>query len=165
MNLPRRKIMIGVIGAGQLSPRGEENAYRIGQLLAEQGAVLVCGGLGGAMKAASRGCVEAGGQVIGILPGADAAAANPYVTLPIATNMGHARNVMIAHTAQALIAVAGGYGTLSEMAIGLKLGKPVIQLDSWDLLSAAIVATSPEQAVAMALAAVREGTGYAERQA
>ncbi len=165
MILSQRKTIIGVIGAGQLSPQGEEQAYRIGQLLAEQGAVLVCGGLGGVMEAASRGCAEAGGQVIGILPGADATAANPYVTLPIVTNMGHARNIMIAHTAQALIAVAGGYGTLSEMAIGLKLGKPVIQLDSWDLSADAIVALSPEQAVTAALAAVLKGTRDAERQA
>ena len=164
MNLPQRKIIIGVIGAGQVSPHGEERAYRVGQLLAEHGAVLVCGGLGGVMEAASRGCAEAGGQVIGLLPGADAAEANPYVTLPIVTNMGHARNIMIAHTAQALIAVEGEYGTLSEMAIGLKLGKTVVQLDSWKLLSDAVIATSPEQAVAVALAAVQEVTEHAGRK-
>ena len=158
----RRKLMIGVIGAGNVSAAGERHAYRIGQLLAEQNAVLVCGGLGGVMAAAARGCAEAGGEVIGILPGADADAANPYVSLPIATNLGHARNVVIAHTAQALIAVEGEYGTLSEMAIGLKLGKPVIQLDSWSQLTAALVATSPEQAVALALSAVQEDAINAE---
>ncbi|HEY5674571.1 MAG TPA: TIGR00725 family protein [Malonomonas sp.] len=158
----RRKLMIGVIGAGNVSAAGERHAYRIGQLLAEQNAVLVCGGLGGVMEAAARGCAEAGGEVIGILPGADADAANPYVSLPIATNLGHARNVVIAHTAQALIAVEGEYGTLSEMAIGLKLGKPVIQLDSWSQLTAALVATSPEQAVALALSAVQEDAINAE---
>jgi len=162
MNQPRRKLIIGVIGAGNVSAVGERNAYRIGQLLAEQHAVLVCGGLGGVMEAAARGCSEAGGEVIGILPGADAAQANPYVSLPIVTNLGHARNVVIAHTAQALIAVEGEYGTLSEMAIGLKLGKPVIQLDSWSQLTAALVATSPEQAVALALAAVQEDVKDAE---
>jgi len=164
MSLPLQKAIIAVIGAGDASAKGEKRAYRIGQLLAEQGVVLVCGGLGGVMQAASRGCAEAGGEVIGLLPGADTAEANPYVTIPIVTNMGHARNVMIAHTAQALIAVEGEYGTLSEMAIGLKLGKPVIQLDSWSQLSAAMVAVTPEQAVTMALAAVLEGAGNAERQ-
>jgi uncharacterized protein (TIGR00725 family) len=163
MNRVARKILIGVIGAGQVSSRGAEQAYRIGQLLAEQRVVLVCGGLGGVMEAAARGCAEAGGEVIGILPGADAAAANPYVSLPIVTNMGHARNVVIAHTAQALIAVEGEYGTLAEMAIGLKLGKPVIQLDSWSQLKTVLVATSPEQAVALALAAVQEETERAQR--
>ena len=155
MNIPQRKVIIGVIGAGRASPVGEKNAYRIGQLLAEQGVVLVCGGLGGVMEAAAHGCYAAGGEVIGILPGADATEANPYVTLPVVTAMGHARNIIIANTAQALIAVEGEYGTLSEMAIGLKLGKPVIQLDSWTLLSDAVTATTPEQAVALALAAVQ----------
>ena len=156
--MPQSKLIIGVIGAGKVSAEGEKNAYRVGQLLAQQGAVLVCGGLSGVMAAASRGCFDAGGEVIGILPGADSAEANPYVTLPIVTAMGHARNVIIAHTAQALIAVEGEYGTLSEIAIGLKLGKPVIQLDSWTFLSAAVTATTPERAVALALAAVRERT-------
>ena len=161
--IPSKRFIIGVIGAGQVSSAGEKRAYRIGQLLAEQGAIMVCGGLGGVMAAASRGCAEAGGEVIGILPGADASRANPWVTIPIVSNMGHARNVMIAHTAQALIAVEGEYGTLSEMAIGLKLGKPVVQLDSWTELSAAQRAESPEQAVAMALAAVRKEAQDAKR--
>lgn len=163
MNHSNKKIIVAVIGAGNATAQGEASAYRIGQLLAEAGVVLVCGGLGGVMLAASRGCAEAGGTVIGILPGSDAADANPYVTLPIVTNMGHARNVMIAHTAQALIAVEGEYGTLSEMAIGLKLGKPVVQLDSWSQLAEALVVISPEQAVAAVLAAIEEGAVDAER--
>ena len=162
MNHSNKKIIVAVIGAGNATAQGEASAYRIGQLLAEAGVVLVCGGLGGVMLAASRGCSEAGGTVIGILPGSDAADANPYVTLPIVTNMGHARNVMIAHTAQAFIAVEGEYGTLSEMAIGLKLGKPVVQLDSWSQLPEALVVISPEQAVAAVLAAIEEGAVDAE---
>ena len=157
MTESRQKLRIGVIGAGQASPQGERLAYRVGQLLAEAGAVLVCGGLGGVMAAASQGCCEAGGEVLGLLPGDCAETANPYVTLPVVTNMGHARNVIIAHTAQALIAVEGEYGTLSEMAIGLKLSKPVIQLNSWSNLPAARLAESAEEAVALALHLIREG--------
>ncbi len=153
----RQKIMIGVIGAGQASSAGEQVAYRVGQLIAENDAVLVCGGLGGVMEAAAKGCVEAGGDVIGVLPGGSATAANPYVTLPIVTNMGHARNVIIAHTADVLIAIEGEYGTLSEMAISLKLGKIVVQLNSWQDLDAAVAAGSPEEAVEIAMNAIKGG--------
>jgi len=151
------KKRIGIIGAGQASAAGRQHAYEVGRLLAEAGAVVVCGGLGGVMEAAAQGCTEAGGEVIGILPGASAEAANPYVTLPIVTNMGHARNVIIAHTAEALIAIEGELGTLSEIAISLKLGKTVVQLNSWQQLPGPLVAKSPEQAVAMALQALSGG--------
>lgn len=147
----RRRAIIGVIGAGTASPRGLELAEAVGRGLAEGGAVLVCGGLGGIMEAACRGAVAAGGETLGILPGDDPALANPYVTLPIATNLGHARNVVIAQTAQALIAVEGEYGTLSEIAIGLKLGRPVFALESWPGLAGVVYVTRAEQAVALAL--------------
>lgn len=147
----RRRILIGVIGAGTASPRGLELAEAVGRGLAEGGAVVVCGGLGGIMEAACRGAVAAGGETLGILPGDDPALANPYVTLPIATNLGHARNVVIAQTAQALIAVEGEYGTLSEIAIGLKLGRPVFALESWPGLADVVYVTSAEQAVVLAL--------------
>ena len=109
----KRKPIIGVIGASQPSAEGLRMAEVVGREIASRGAVLVCGGLGGVMEAASKGAVEAGGEVMGILPGPDKLSANPYVTLPVPTNMGHARNVIIAHTAEALIAVEGEYGTLS----------------------------------------------------
>ncbi len=163
MTRARQKLRVGVIGAGQASAEGEQLAYRVGQLLAEAGAVLICGGLGGVMAAAARGCYEAGGEVVGILPGPSAEAANPYVTLPIVTNVGHGRNIIIAHTAQALIAVEGEYGTLSEMAIGLKLAKPVVQLKSWTHLSSAIPAKTAEQAVALALRAIKEGVSGGDK--
>jgi uncharacterized protein (TIGR00725 family) len=124
----QRKPIIGIIGASKASPVGYAAAREVGRLVAEAGAVLVCGGLGGVMEAAARGCSEAGGLVLGILPGPDATLANPYVSIAVPTNMGHARNVIIAHTAQVLIAVEGEYGTLSEIAVGLKLGRPVIAL-------------------------------------
>lgn len=149
-----QKLIIGVIGAGNASPQGYAAAREVGRLLAEAGAAVVCGGLGGVMEAACRGCREAGGEAIGILPGPDPAGANPYVTVPVATNMGHARNVIIAHTAAALIAVEGEQGTLSEMAIGLKLGKAVVALDSWPNLAGVHYVDSPRQAVERALSGI-----------
>lgn len=148
-----QRTIIGVIGAGNATPEGEQQAYAVGRALAERGAVLVCGGLGGVMAAASRGCHEAGGLVLGLLPGDEPGSANPYVHLPVPTNLGHARNVLIAHTARALIAVEGEYGTLSEIAFGLKLGKPVFGLHSWDI-SGVIAVASAEEAVCRALAAL-----------
>ncbi|PLY03133.1 MAG: TIGR00725 family protein [Desulfuromonas sp.] len=156
----RRKTIIGVIGAGRATASGEELAVRVGGLIAERGGVLVCGGLGGIMQAASRGCYDADGEVLGVLPGNSAATANPYVTIPIVTNMGHARNIIIAHTADALIAIEGEYGTLSEIAISLKLGKPVVQLDSWLQIDTGLRAETPEQAVEMVFNAL--GAGVAD---
>ncbi len=153
----RQKLIIGVIGAGSASSRGLDNAYQVGRLIAEKGAVLICGGLGGVMEAASRGCFEAGGEVLGILPGSSSSFANPYVTLPVVTAMGHARNVIIVQTASALIAIEGEYGTLSEIAIGLKLGKPVVQFNSWPQISTTPQAETPEQAVEMIFVALQKG--------
>ena len=147
-----RPLVIGVIGAGSASEKGYAAAREVGRLLAERGATLVCGGLGGVMEAACRGCSEAGGTAVGILPGPEAQQANAWVGLPIVTNMGHARNIVIAHTAQALIAVEGEYGTLSEIAVSLKLGKPVVSLDSWPAVPGIVPADSPEKAVAAAFA-------------
>ena len=154
----RQKLIIGVIGAGNATAVGLSNAYLVGRLIAEKGAVLVCGGLGGVMESASRGCVEAGGEVLGILPGDSSATANPYVTLPIVTAMGHARNVIITQTASALIAIEGEFGTLSEIAISLKLGKPVVQLESWPQISTTLQAETPQQAVEMIFDALQESS-------
>lgn len=151
----QRKPIIGVIGSGRVTPEGYATALEVGRLIAEAGAVLVCGGLGGVMEAASRGCAEAGGLVVGILPGGDAGEANAYVGIPVATNMGHARNAVIAHTAGALIAVEGEYGTLSEMAIGLKLGRRVIALEDRFSIKGVVLASTPREAVHLALGAER----------
>ena len=153
----RRKMIIGVVGAGNASSHGLDCAYQVGRLIAEKGAIVVCGGLEGVMEAASRGCAEAGGDVIGILPGNSADSANPYVSLPIVTDMGHARNVIIAQTSHALIAIEGEYGTLSEIAIGLKLGKVVVQLNSFPQIPTTCQAQTPEQAVAMVFAELQKG--------
>ena len=142
--------MIGVIGAAQPTPQGLVLAESVGREIARRGAVLVCGGLGGVMEAAARGAFEAGGEVVGVLPGPESASANPFVTIAIPTNMGHARNVIIAQTAEALIAVEGEYGTLSETAIGLKLGKPVVVLPGARAVAGTQFAESADSAVSIA---------------
>lgn len=144
-----RKAIIGVIGAARPTEAGLRMAEAVGRNIALRGAVLVCGGLGGVMAAAAKGCAEAGGEVLGILPGPENTEANPYVTIAVPTNMGHARNVIIAHTAEALIAVEGEYGTLSEAAIGLKLGKQVVVLSGGLQIEGARKVETAEQAVSL----------------
>lgn len=139
--------IIGVIGAGACDEKTGAVAERVGELIAERGAALVCGGLGGVMEAAARGAFNGGGVTIGVLPGDERTAANPYIKIPIVTGMGHARNVIIVHTAQALVAVAGEYGTLSEIAVALKTGKPVVALGGWGDIRGVIPETGPERAV------------------
>lgn len=151
----KHKPILGVIGASRASDKGLRIAEAVGREIATSGATLVCGGLGGVMEAASKGAAEAGGDVLGILPGSDKLSANPYVSLPVPTNMGHARNVIIAHTADALIAVEGEYGTLSEAAISLKLGKPVFVLPGGPDLAGTVLVDSPESAVALALESLK----------
>jgi uncharacterized protein (TIGR00725 family) len=147
-------VYIAVIGGSDINPATAALAREVGREVAARGAVLLCGGLGGVMAAAAQGAREAGGISLGILPEGDRRRANPYLTYSIATNLGHARNLLIAHSADALIAVAGGYGTISEAAIGLKLGKPVIALNvTWDLPGLKRAAT-PAQAAALAWAAL-----------
>jgi len=127
-----KRTLVGVIGGSLVDESTRKTALGLGGLLARRGCTVVCGGLGGVMEAASRGAVEAGGDVVGILPGPDSSEVNPFVTHPVVTAMGHARNVIIAHTAQFLVAVGGEMGTLSEIAVSLKLGKTVYSLGSWD---------------------------------
>ena len=153
--MPDRNIIIGVIGAARPSPDGLAIAEAVGRAIALRGATLVCGGLGGVMEAAARGAAEAGGEVLGILPGPDKSSANPYVTLAVPTNMGHARNVIIAHTADALIAVEGEYGTLSETAIGLKLGKPVFVLPGGQRIEGTVAVDTAETAVSFAFESLK----------
>jgi uncharacterized protein (TIGR00725 family) len=138
---------VAVVGPGE-GPVGA--AAEVGRLVAERGAVLVCGGLGGSMEAACRGAKEAGGMTVGILPGPDRAAANPYVDIALPTGLGEARNALVVRAADAVIAVGGGYGTLSEIAFALKAGKRVIGLDTWEIEGVS-PADGPEAAVAAAL--------------
>jgi uncharacterized protein (TIGR00725 family) len=118
----------------------------VGRGLAERGVAVVCGGLGGVMEAACRGAKRAGGTTIGILPGSDRAAANEYVDVAIPTGLGEARNAIVVRAADALVAVGGGYGTLSEIAFALKAGRRVVGLGTWDV-DGVEAAASPAAAV------------------
>ncbi len=125
--------LIGVIGVSHPSEKERHLAYDVGKLIGAMNLAMVCGGLGGVMEEASRGCAQAGGVVIGLLPSGRKEDANPFVTYAIPTNLGHSRNTLIAHSADLLIAVGIGYGTLSEIAIALKLGKSVLSYHSWEV--------------------------------
>jgi hypothetical protein len=144
-------VQIGVIGAAECSADGAALAYEVGTLLAQQGVVLVCGGLGGVMESAARGAKEAGGSTVGILPGVEVREANPYIDIKIVTGLSHARNILVVRSSEALIAIEGGYGTLSEIAIALKLGKPVVGLNTWIVDPNIIQVKTAAEAVAKAL--------------
>ncbi len=122
---------IGVIGAGTCPASTYDIAKDLGFEIGKRGWTLVCGGLQGVMEGAARGCSEAGGMVLGILPGLDKRSANPYITVPIPTGLGDGRNLLVVRSSDILVAVEGGYGTLSEIALALKAGKPVIGLKTW----------------------------------
>ena len=156
---------IAVIGAGLASEDESAAAEEIGRLLAEAGAILVCGGLGGVMDAAARGCEAGGGTSVGILPGEDRSAGSPHLTVRIATGLGEARNAIVARAADAVIAVGGEFGTLSEIAFALKMGKPVVGLGTWALDLEGLPgdplqrASDPVDAVAKALEAAERLAG------
>ena len=126
-------MIIAVIGDSSCSPEEAKLAECVGELLAQQGATIVCGGLGGVMEAACRGAKSKGGLTVGILPGQDPSTANLWVDIPVATGIGEARNVAVVKSAQAVIAIGGRYGTLSEIAYALKSNTPVIGLNTWSL--------------------------------
>jgi hypothetical protein len=146
----RKRIRIAVIGGSRPGRQALEAAFEVGRLIARAGAVVVCGGLGGVMEAASRGAREEGGLVVGILPGAAPVDANPWVDVPIATGLGYTRNALVIMNADAVVAIDGEYGTLSEIAYGKIHGKKVVGLGSWDVKGVEAAAT-PEDAVRMAL--------------
>ena len=143
--------IIGVIGDSEPAPETASLAEEAGAEIARAGAVLVCGGLGGVMQAAARGAKGAGGLTVGVLPTYDAGSANAFIDIPVVTGMGHARNVIIAATAHALIAMSGAHGTLSEIAIGLKLGKRVVSLGRDESPAGVVPASNAREAVRMAL--------------
>jgi uncharacterized protein (TIGR00725 family) len=150
-------VFIGVIGGGEVPPETAGLAEEVGREVARRGAVLVCGGLTGVMEAACRGAANEGGLTIGILPGNDRHAANPYVRIPIVTGLGYARNVAVVRSCHAVIAVDGGYGTLSEIGHALQAGIPVIGLATWALAregredTSIVPAASPADAVDIAM--------------
>lgn len=147
-DLPKKQI--GVIGAGTCDDYVKSFAEKVGKEIAKRDAVLLCGGLGGVMEAAAYGAKQEGGTTLGILPGTSRADANPWIDITVLSGMGQARNVLIAQSSDALIAVNGEYGTLSEIALGLKIGKPVIVLESKWEIEGTHKAKSPEEAVKLA---------------
>lgn len=152
---------VGVVGAGVASPEEERIAHAVGGSLARAGYAVVCGGLGGVMEAACRGAKEAGGTTIGVLPGDDRAEANRWVDVVIPSGLGEARNAIVVRTAEAIIAIGGEFGTLSEIALALKLGRPVVGLATWRIeregmgMDPILRAADPDDAVRL----VRERIG------
>lgn len=152
---------VAVVGAGDASRWEIDQAEEIGRLLARSGAVLVCGGLGGVMDAAARGMQSEGGLSVGILPGDDRGPGSPHLTVAIPTGLGEARNALVVRGADAVIAVGGEFGTLSEIALALRIGTPVIGLDTWQLVKrgapveAIVHASSAAEAVSLALQGMR----------
>ncbi|KMQ50785.1 hypothetical protein CHISP_2308 [Chitinispirillum alkaliphilum] len=157
-----QKPTIGVVGANETTSQQLQSAFELGEHIAARGALLVCGGKGGIMEAASKGASSNNGTVIGILPSTDKAEANPYVTIAIPTGLGIARNALVVHSSDVLIAFPGLYGTLSEIAIALALKKTVICMPgAWDLKKIAPVdtgifkeASDARQAIGLALTAL-----------
>jgi uncharacterized protein (TIGR00725 family) len=150
-------IYVAVCGPDPAPQDVAAKAEEVGRLLARAGAVLVCGGLGGTMEAASRGAASEGGAVVGILPDADRSRGNQYLSVSIPTGMGEMRNTLIVRAADAVIAIAGEFGTLSEIAFALKTGVPVVGLETWELakggrqVDAFPTASTPGEAVSEAL--------------
>jgi uncharacterized protein (TIGR00725 family) len=137
---------VAVVGPGDATPAEVESAELIGRGIAQRGDVLVCGGLGGVMAAACRGAAHAGGTTVGILPGPDRTAGNQWLTVAIPTGLGELRNGLVVRAADAVVAVGGAYGTLSEVALALKTGVPVIGLRTWEIEGIEVV-DSPERAL------------------
>ncbi len=148
--------LIAVIGGNTCSANESESAYQVGKLLAEKDFGVVCGGMGGIMSAVCQGAFEAGGMTVGLLPGLDPNEANPYVRVRIPTGLDEVRNPLVVRAGEAVIAICGEYGTLSEIGFALKTGKRTIGLGTWELRkdgktdSGLIVARNPEEAVELA---------------
>lgn len=157
----RDRVHVAVVGGGEAGDDVCRLAEDVGRELARRGAVVVTGGLGGVMAAASRGAKDGEGSTIGILPGADRGDANPWVDVAVPTGLGEGRNLLVVRAADAVVAVAGEFGTLSEIALALRAGTPVIGLRTWELardgrpVEAIVVATSPTDAAEKAVALAR----------
>ncbi|MBI4303302.1 MAG: TIGR00725 family protein [Chloroflexi bacterium] len=158
----KKRKFIAVIGGSQPTPEEADLAEEVGRELARKGATVVCGGLNGVMEAACRGASAEGGLTVGILPGDNAKAANPYVQIPIVTGIGYARNITVVKSAQAVIAVGGSYGTLSEIAHALQAGIPVVGLNTWSISrngqpdSSIVMARNAIDAVRKALRSIKK---------
>jgi uncharacterized protein (TIGR00725 family) len=161
--MPRPAPWIAVVGGGRAEPAELEQGEEVGAGIAAAGAVLVCGGLGGVMEAACRGARSKLGTTVGLLPGLDREDANGWVTVAIPTGLGEARNALVVRSAGALLAVGGGWGTLSEIALALRIGRPVGGLGTWELarrgrpIEGPVPLDGPREAVDWALAQVGHG--------
>ncbi|CAN5717029.1 TIGR00725 family protein [soil metagenome] len=155
-------VYISVSGSGDASPEVSALAEEVGKLLGEAGAVVVCGGLGGVMEAVCRGARSEGGTTVGLLPGTEHSDANDFVDIALPTGLGESRNALVARAADALIAIGGEFGTLSEIGLALKIGKPVVGLGTWELhrrgeaVDAIKPAATPAEAVNLALRLAEE---------
>ena len=143
----KRKKIIGVIGGSMCLEEDAQTARRMGELIAENGYILICGGLTGIMEEASRGCTSKGSISIGILPGSSADDANEWIGIPVVTAMSHARNNIIVRSSDIIVSIGGGLGTLSEIAVALKIGKQVIGINTWDVDERIIRADDAEDAM------------------
>jgi uncharacterized protein (TIGR00725 family) len=140
--MPRR--YVAVCGASEATPSQIDAAREVGRLLAQGGAIVINGGYGGVMDAASEGAASHGGTVVGILPESDREGANPHLTVAIATGLGQARNTVIVTAADSVIAIGGGWGTLSEIALAKRLGRSVVALDTWEVKGIEVVGSAAE---------------------
>ncbi len=136
-----------MVGSGEASDDLYQKARKVGRHVAEKGGIVVCGGRSGVMEAVARGATEAGGTAIGILPDEDREMANEYLTHSLATGLGQARNLAVVCSGDVVVAVGGEYGTLSEIGLALKVGRPVVALASWELGEHVVPASSPREAV------------------
>jgi uncharacterized protein (TIGR00725 family) len=151
--------MMAIVGGGDASPAVCELAYAAGQTVARRGAVLICGGRGGVMAAAARGAQGAGGLTVGVLPSYDRHEMNSYIEIGIVTGMGQARNAIVVASADAVVALAGEGGTLSEIGLAIKLGRPIVALSAWRELEMISHSDDAVEAVDLALKlAERRGT-------
>ena len=156
MDPMRGTTYVTVVGSGTATGDLYEKAREVGRLVAERGGTVVCGGLSGVMEAAARGAVEAGGTSVGILPDEDRRRQNEYLTYSVATGIGQARNLAVVCSGDVVIAVGGEYGTLSEIGLARKVGRPVVVLEGWDLGEHVSVASSPQEAVEAAFGLIGE---------
>ncbi|MGH7802698.1 MAG: TIGR00725 family protein [Thermodesulfobacteriota bacterium] len=150
--------LIGVIGTSEASNEEYKTAKEVGREIARRKGILVSGGLGGVMEASCRGAKSEGGLTIGIIPGSSKKEANPYVDIPIVTGIAEARNIIVVRSSNAIIAIGGSFGTLSEIAFALKLEIPVIGINTWEVSTNIKKATTPKEAVDLAFSLARPRT-------
>ncbi|MGP4002408.1 TIGR00725 family protein [Streptomyces sp. 8N706] len=155
----RRPFHVAVVGPENATDPQRRCARRVGELLGERGAVVVCGGLGGVMEAVCEGAHQRGGTTVGLLPGLDRHVGNPYLSVAVATGLGELRNGLIVNTSDAVISVGGSWGTLSEVALAMRAGKPTIVIDGWGVRTGPVgeifvQVASAEDAVAEALSRI-----------